>query len=294
MKAALGTIQSGGKFSFYPPSTNEYKKTIRASLSAGVDTFESAYVYENAETMLASVLREQRVERERITLIDKVMPAPSLKEKAETSLKRLKSDYIDYLLLHWPTGDEKLLFSSLRTLEKLKNEEKCHQIGVSNFPLNLLEKLSYDFELSALERPLSLLWTKELEETLRFCKAKEIKLLGYGPLGFGLLSGKYKSREELKDGRANLPVWNDTNFYPLLQALSAISLKKHAMPAQIAFSWALSKPVDHIIFGSRSVSQLEMLLSSPELTKEELSNLDEISSKLEMPGDNPYGHRWRE
>ncbi len=241
--------------------------------------------------MLSAILKEQQIHREEVFLIDKIMPLPSLIKKAETSLKRLNTEYIDTLMLHWPTGDEKLLFESLKNLEKLKNEEKTKEIGVSNFPIPLIKQIRKDFEITALERPVSLLWTKDLEETLK----QGVKVYGYAPLGFGLLSGKYLKKEDLTDGRRELWCLGSPEYLSLITELKRIAKEKDTQMVNIALSWALNQNVSGIIVGARKKKQLEELESYPPLSNEDMICLQEKAEKLSSTAlsDNPYDHRWQ-
>lgn len=296
MKLVLGTVQSGGRFSYYPDADKAaFKAVVREALKRGITSFDTAYSYVDAETILASVFKEQHAEREKLEITDKILPIPTLKEKAETSLRRLDTDYIDNLLIHWPDNDSESLYKAMRTLEVLKEEGKILHIGVSNFPLELLKKVACDFEIEMLERPVSLLWTRELEETLLFSNGR-IKVAGYAPLCFGLLSGKYRTRESLSDKRSTLPFFAAPSYIPLLEKLSAIASVHNTDPAHIALAWALGSGTDMTIFGARSIAQLDIISASDiTLTEEEKKELDLISLIVdsEVKADSPYGHGWK-
>ena len=251
MKLALGTLQSGGPFSFYPDADKTaFKSVIREALKNGITTFDSAYSYSDAETILSSVLKEQHVDREDVEIIDKVLPLPSLERKVETSLRRLNSSYIDDLLIHWPPEEDKELYIALKTLEKLKEEEKILHIGVSNFSLSLIKKISLDFEIELIERPYSLLWTRDAEETLLVAKGR-MRCAFYAPLCFGLLSGRYRKREDLKDKRSSLPFFSAPSYLPLLDTLNSLSTKYSVPPVVLSLAFALNSKADIVIVGAR-------------------------------------------
>lgn len=296
MKLALGTVQSGGRFSFYPEADkNAFKAVVRQALKRGITSFDTAYSYEDAETILSSVFKEQHIERESIEITDKILPVPTLYDKAEISLRRLNTDYIDNMLIHWPDNDENTLYRALRTLEELKEEGKILHIGVSNFPLELLRKISSDFEIEMIERPVSLLWIRDLEETLLFSKGR-IKVAGYAPLCFGLLSGNYRDRDSLSDRRRELPFLSAPSYLPLLDRISSIAAAHNTDSAHIALAWALCSGADMIVFGARNMAQLDIISASEiALTKEEEEDLDLLASIMdsEIRTDSPYGHGWR-
>lgn len=280
----LGTIQSGGRFCQYPARREEWKRVLRLALRSGITMFDTAYSYQDAETQLSAVIREQHIEREKLEIIDKVMPLPTLQEKAETSLRRLGFDYIDYLLLHWPAEDRQL-FRALRTLEKLKSEEKALHIGVSNFPLSLLKEVSEDFEVEAVENPVSLIWTRELDEITRFKDERNMKLFGYGPLGFGILAGR--KRGMWCEGTDELTA--------LLEETDRIAKAHSVSRAVVALSWSEASGVDAVLTGASTTAQLEELLGRITLTAEEQSALRTLADKVTAlnNSDNPYSHDWK-
>ena len=288
----LGLVQSGGKLSYFGSTDPKYyKEIIRKALREGLRSFDCAYTYENADNFLCSVIKEQHIQREEYDITTKVMPLLTFKKKCEISLKRLGVDYFDNLLIHWPTQDESLLFYTLKALEKLKEEGKCINIGVSNFPFSLLSRVCKDFEINVLERSYSLLWTKEIDET----KLLGVKLFCYAPLGEGLLSGKYKYPEDLSDNRKNLWVFRNLELYhQLLCEVEKIAKKYNVSMVEVALAFSRSESFDKIFIGVSKISQLDIFSSTFSLEKDEVNKLRVLSDKLCAlnPTDNIYEHRW--
>ena len=264
-------------------SPRESKDLIKAALRKGITSFDSAFSYKEADSMLASALRESNTERESVEIISKIMPVPTLKKKAESSLRRLNTTYFDILLLHWPADGENT-YESLKKLEELQTSGICREIGVSNFPYHMLKKASEDFPISYHERPLSLIWNKdwENEQTLN------LKTLAYAPLGMGLLSMKYRSRDDLSDSRKELFVWHSDNFKNLCTYISSLQYKA----ADIAYSWVENESPYGIIQGATAAD--ELMIGGIKLSNEELRILtafaDSISS--EAPSDNIFSHEY--
>lgn len=289
-KLGLGTWQFGDKNGFWPSfKTEDCKDIIRHAVKNGITTFDTAYSYENAENFLSSVLREKRVENPEI--ITKVMPTPSISKKISSSLKRLNPFIPCSVLLHWPTSDDYLLKLSLDALEDLKNKGIIKSFGLSNFPLSLLDKISSDYEISAIQRPISLIWSKELQETVQFSKDNNILLYGYSPLGMGVLSNN-----EIKDSRkGNLYVYDHKKeLSSLLDIVNNLSMDKNTKPSAIALSWARHKGADCIFFGATKKSYIEQNLISVDLSEDEILALDEVSIGLSEKSncDNMFNHRW--
>ena len=288
----LGTLQSGDRSFFRDTDPNEYRKVLRAALKKGFTHFDTAYSYREAETLLGAVIRESKIDRATISITDKIMPVPTLERKAEASLKRLDCDYIDTLLLHWPTWDEKLVYDSLKVLEKLQERELIKRFGISNFPHNLLDKLSLDFEIKAFERPVSLLWTRELFIDLELCRKRGIGLLGYSPLGMGILLG----RREFDDERRSLPCLASERLDPLCNEIGRIAYERKTTKANICLSWALSTGAEVVFAGASRIEQIPDLGDIIELSVEEKLALETKADALSasLPYDNLYGHRWKD
>ena len=295
-KLALGLVQVGGKLSFYEDMQPQYYKDIlRKAIRCGIRVFDSAYSYENADNLLYSVLKEQHVKREEYDITQKIMPLPTFIKKAETSLSRLNCDYFNTLLIHWPTKDERLLFSTFKSLEKLKTEEKCINIGVSNFPYELLKQVSSDFEVNVLERSYSLIWTKEIDKIIELSNEKNIKLYGYAPLGEGLLSGKYRDKSSLNDGRKNLWVFDHlSEFHSLLDMVEKLAIKYSTTMAEIALAFSRQGGFDRIFIGISKPYQLDIFSSTITLEEDEIITLKKLADKISSYNltDNIYQHRW--
>ena len=262
-------------------SAREGKDVIKEGYRRGIRYFDTAYSYGDAESILQSAMKE--LGKDDYSVISKVMPVPTAAKKAEATLRRLKREYIDILLLHWPSADDSL-YSSLKALEKLKNEGKALAIGVSNFPSELLIKTAEDFPISFHERPLSLIWTKDWEKEKDL---KGIRTLAYAPLGMGLLSGRYRRGEDIKDSRATLTAATSPLLGLILDAIDND-------PA-IALSWVYDEKPFGVISGYSDKEDLKILdriRSLPENRREELRKLADDITAAEL-SDNIFSHNWR-
>lgn len=286
-KLILGTWQFGGSFGYWETQEREDSKAvIKAALKSGINTFDTAYSYLNTETLLSSILPQTA------KIYTKVQPIPSFEKKFKTSLMRLKRDNIDTLFIHWPTDDEPLLEATIETLFKLKEEGLVSNIGYSNFPISLLKSLPLPDKI---ERAVSLLWTKELFETKAWCKNYNIILTGYSPLAMGLLSGKYKLKDDLKDKRENLYcLQHPIQYKALLDSINSIAEKYNVTMSKIALSWALNQ-CDEVVFGARNLSSLYDNISPICLTDEDIVYLNESSKPINnfATSDNMLSHNWR-
>lgn len=282
-KRILGLWNMGDGSFHNKLSPKDSKNLIKAAIRDGITSFDTAFSYKEADSMLYSALKEAGCQRESIEIISKIMPVPTLEKKAETVLRRLNTEYIDILLIHWPS-DEEAVYSSLRKLENLREKGICKSIGVSNFPYELLKKTSEDFPLSFHERPLSLIWNKDWKEERKL----GLKTLAYAPLGLGLLTLKYKKREEITDARKDLYVWESPVFKDLLSYMSTLPYSA----ASIAMNWVKREAPYGIIQGASRPEQLHF--GSIELKADEISKLSEYADAItaSSSSDNIFSHNY--
>ncbi len=259
------------------------RRIIKAAYRKGIRSFDSAYSYLDADTLLRSALAEMKAEREDWKIIEKIMPVPTLEKKADTILRRLNSDYVDVLLIHWPAEDESIN-RALNTLEALKAKGKTKAIGVSNFPVGLLRRIRKDYDITYHERPLSLVWNRDYEEE----KELGLKTLAYAPFGFGILGGT-----ERKEKLEALPFTKTPAVNKLWKTLEETAERHNTIPAAISYAWVKAQQPYAVIRGVSSPGQLD--IPSVTLTddeKRELTSLaDEITAETES--DNIFGHDWK-
>jgi 2,5-diketo-D-gluconate reductase B len=115
-------------------------EAVRDALEIGYRQVDTARAYEN-EAGVGEGIAQGRVDRGDIFLTTKIFPGDfepeALKAAAEDSLRSLRTDHLDLLLLHWP--DESVpLERTLQALVELQEAEKIRHLGVSNFPAGLL------------------------------------------------------------------------------------------------------------------------------------------------------------
>jgi 2,5-diketo-D-gluconate reductase B len=117
-------------------------EAVRDALEIGYRQIDTARAYGN-EAEVGAGIASSGVDRADIFLTTKIFPgdfAPeALRAAAEDSLRSLKTDYVDLLLLHWP-DDSVPLEQTLAAMVALREAGKIRQLGVSNFPTGLLEE----------------------------------------------------------------------------------------------------------------------------------------------------------
>ena len=261
-------------------SPEEGRSLIKAGYRKGIRFFDTAYSYGDAESILRGAMNDLHADDWHV--ISKVMPVPTLRKKAETTLRRIGRDHVDIMLLHWPAEEERLL-PALKDIERLMDEGKALAAGVSNFPLPLLRKIIRDFPVSFHERPLSLIWTRDWEEE----KDLELKTIAYAPLGMGLLSGKYRKKDDMEDERKSLPFLSSPSFPALIEAMERD-------PA-IALSWVYGEKPWGIASGYARKEDLRILDRIIPLSGERRQELRKLADQVTAAchSDNIFSHDWR-
>ena len=257
------------------------KKIIREAYKMGIRTFDSAYSYLDADTILYSAMKELGAERTEWHIIEKIAAVPSFEKKADTALKRLHTSYFDVLLIHWP-AEQTNLFKTLKTLEKMRNDGRARETGVSNFPLDLLKKTVSDFEITYHERPLSLVWNRDYEEE----KKLGLNTLAYAPLGMGILTAP-------KPMLAPFAFSSSPLIADLYVLLDRIAEERNATRTDIALSWVYEERPYLMIRGVSDTNQLGW--KRIDLTEEENERLTERAGRITAltESDNIFSHNWK-
>jgi len=210
----------------------------------------------------------------------------------EASLKRLGTDRIDLYQIHMQdldTPEEE----TLRALDDLVRAGKVLYIGASNYAAYRFTDSLWTSRDQRLERYVSLqmqysLVTRELErEHVPLCERFGVGIIPWSPLASGFLTGKYRKDQPPPQGsrlhrwESRLKSFDTPRNWRILAALDACAAELEATPAQVALAWLLVRPaVSSVIFGARTVAQLEDNLKAAELTLPAscVERLDEASA----------------
>lgn len=300
----LGCWQFGPSFGFWEDQRRtDSLRVLNAALREGIRHFDTAASYGNgsSEQILGQQLKRfsNTIGREELSIATKIMPKGHclVRKDVLKSISRLCTPYLDILYLHWPSS-ELDLFPILDAMTELRDEGVVRSLGLSNFPLALLPQFEH-YPITYLQSPCSLLWTQNKPELIAYCKQRSIKMVGYSPLGLGLLNGSHLNAPG--DSRGNLYPFSETSYptYKGLYAiLTAISEEHQSTMAQVALAWAMGQGFDLLLLGARDKAQLEENLAagSIRLSEDERSALDRAASLLgaTIPAgqDNLFGHRW--
>ncbi|GAC1385870.1 MAG: aldo/keto reductase [Herpetosiphon sp.] len=280
--------------------------TIHAALDAGITFFDTAEAYGDgySEVLLGKVLADQR---HQVVIASKVSGAnlapDDLRQACERSLQRMKTDYIDLYQIHWPNAAIPLA-ETMGALEELRAQGKVRAIGVSNFGPHDLDDLKNVGHVVSNQLPYSLVWRAIEFEIQQRCVENNIGILCYSPLMQGLLTGKFKSPDDVPDGRTRSrhfartrPLSRHTEpgceieTFEAIDRIRQISGRIDEPMARVALGWLLQQPgVTSVLAGARNPEQIHENVQSatlqlaPELIAALRAATDELKEKL---GANP-------
>lgn len=248
------------------------KSVIAKAVEMGINFFDTAMVYGNglSEEYLGKALRELGVKRDDVVVATKIpgeyLDPLDVFKTVEASLKRLGIEYLDLLQIHWPPCWHNFPTCKYgRALERLVHLGKVNYIGVSNYPLVLVEELRSCFsttDIVSMQYRFNIVEREAEEELIPYAETNDLSFLPWSPLARGALTGKYNldNISQFKDFRARDPLFTPTNFKKILNVINIIkelSDKYGKTPTQIVLNWLIRfSPVMVPIPGAKRPEQV--------------------------------------
>jgi len=289
----------------YGPATDKEKAIalIHAAVDRGVTLFDTAEAYGPGanEELLGEALVHVR---EEVIIATKFgfkngKPADGLdsrperiREVAEASLKRLKTNHIDLFYQHRVDPDVPIE-DVAGTVKELIAEGKVRHFGMSEAGVQTIRRAHAVQPVTALQSEYSLWWREPEEEILPTLEALGIGFVPFSPLGKGFLTGKIDESTKFDDSdfRNIVPRFSEENRKAnraLVDLLKQFAEEKNATPAQIALAWLLAqKPWIVPIPGTTKLARLEENLRATDiaLTSDDLREIESAASKMILHGD---------
>jgi aryl-alcohol dehydrogenase-like predicted oxidoreductase len=302
--SALGFGCMGISHGYGPAASREEGITIvRAAVDRGVTFFDTAEAYGpfTNEELVGEALgpvRDQVViatkfgftfEGGKIAGLDS-RPA-HIREVAEASLKRLKTDRIDLLYQH--RVDPNVPIEDVAgTVKDLIREGKVKHFGLSEAGVKTIRRAHAVQRVTALQSEYSLWWREPEQETLQTLEELGIGFVPFSPLGKGFLTGKIDDTTTFAstDFRNVVPRFTAENRkanLAFVDWLTKFAERKGTTPAQIALAWLLAqKPWIVPIPGTTKLHRLEENLGGTmiELSADDLAEIDRAASQIEVHG----------
>ena len=301
--SAIGLGCMGMSDSYGPPADKqEMISLLRAAVEHGVTFFDTAEVY-------GSITNEELVGEALAPLRDQVVIATKfgfkldgnggvdsrpehIREVAEASLKRLRTDVIDLFYQH--RVDPNVPIEDVAgAVKDLIQQGKVRYFGLSEAGVQTIRRAHAVQPVAALQSEYSL-WTRTPEkEVLPTLEELGIGFVPFSPLGRGFLTGKMDEGTtfDSSDFRNSLP-----RFTPearkanqaLVDLLKETAQRKKGTPAQVALAWLLAqKPWIVPIPGTTKLHRLEENIGAAaiELTPDDLREIDSAASKIPVQGN---------
>lgn len=305
-RVAMGCWALAGDMTWGPQDESAGIAGIRAALDCGINFFDTAELYGNgrSEEMLGKALHGLW---DRVVIASKFgvehAAFADVVAACDRSLKRLQTDRIDLYQIHWPSR-EVPWEETWRALESLRDAGKIRYLAVSNFgPRDMEELLKIGLPVSN-QLPYNLLMRAIELEVLPQCIERGIGVLCYSPLQHGLLTGKFRTADDVPEGRARSRHFSsrrrltrhgepgcEQQTFAAIDRLREISQQLGRSPTDVAVAWLLAQPgVSSVLVGIRNPQQAQSnaLAADLELDQASLSALQEASMPVKQAlGRNP-------
>lgn len=315
----VGCWSFGGGSYWGAQDQRDVDGVVAAAIDLGCAFFDTAEGYNEgrSEEALGRALAGRRG---RAIVASKISPDHCtrvlVRRHLEATLARLGTDYLDLYLVHWPipqrsdrpadpaaggAAEPASLAQALAAMDELRREGKILHAGVSNFGVRqIAEAAGLGFSVVANELPYSLLSRAIEWEVLPACERLGIGILGYMPLMQGLLSGRYRSADELPPSRTRTRHFRgdrpgvrhgepgrERETFRAIDAIRTIAEREGMPMERLAIAWSVSRPtIACTIAGARNAAQLEAnaraaeLRLAPDLMAELDAATDELKNAL--------------
>ena len=259
----LGTWPLGGGMGEVPRPTA--LATIRHALALGITAIDTAEGYGDAEELIGAAIPP--AERDAVHIATKVSFGPYTAERvrraAEQSLRRMRTDRLDLLQLHFFPADVEL-DEALDALLSVRDAGLAREVGLSNFTLEQLERAVEAREAPrALQVPLNLFDRDQLQGSIPRCRELGIGVLCHSVLAKGLLAGALTGTSAFAtdDERSRHPRFAPDPLAAYLEVagrLAALAAEASLGMVELAVAWVLAQEgVTACIAGPRHPDELE-------------------------------------
>ncbi|HZV82577.1 MAG TPA: aldo/keto reductase [Geobacteraceae bacterium] len=309
--SALGLGCMGMSFSYGPPKDKRSMiELLRTAVERGITFYDTAEVYgpfTNEELVGEALapLRDRVVIATKFGFDTSVDPRAMkgsgpvlnsrpehIKEVAEASLKRLRTDVIDLFYQHRVDPDVPIE-DVAGAVKELIREGKVKHFGLSEAGIQTIRRAHAVQPVAAVQNEYSLWFRRPEEGLLQTLEELGIGLVPYSPLGKGFLTGKMNENTtfDSTDFRSSLPRFTPEALkanQALVDLLGRIAAEKNATPAQIALAWLLAqKPWIVPIPGTTKLERMDENISAVaiKLTSDDLGKIDNAAAQIKVQGE---------
>jgi aryl-alcohol dehydrogenase-like predicted oxidoreductase len=306
-EVALGTMQFGQKMNMGNLDQKQTNELVGFALDQGINFIDTADVYSQGESeeFVGNAIQGKREElvvatKCRLPMSENFNRSGATRlnimRGVESSLKRLKTDYLDLYQLHgWDSNTP--LEETLRAMDDLVRQGKVRYIGFSNYlswqgatAVSLQERLGLNRFVTS-QMYYSLVGRGLESDFQSMAEYHNLGILVWSPLAGGFLSGKYERGKPAPKGtrfgeNGNFVPFDKEYGYRVLDAAKKVADRHGVSVARVSLAWLLSRPaVSAVIIAGRKKEHLADNIGAVdvELTEQDLDELDKASD----PG-TPY------
>ncbi len=273
------------------------KEIIEAAYNLGINFIDTAIVYGRglSEEFIGKALKELGI-RDDIFIATKIpgemLSRDDVFRAVDRSLERLQMDVIDLMQVHWPPlWNNFPTYEYIGALEQLVNMGKIRYIGLSDFPVELIDSARAYLsttDIASIQIRYNLIERDAEKELIPYALREDMVVIPWSPLAKGALTGKYtpENLPQFSDVRGNDPIFRPDNFmevYKVVEVLNKIGSKYGKTPSQVALNWIITAYPNMIpIPGAKSVEQVKANAGAAgwKLEYSDWRELDEISRKV--------------
>jgi aryl-alcohol dehydrogenase-like predicted oxidoreductase len=295
----------------------EAVKAIRAAYAEGVTSIDTAPAYGQglSEEIVGEAL--QGIPRDKVQILTKfglrwdtkegefyfksvdndgqefdmhkLATRKSIMLEIETSLRKLKTDYIDLYQIHWHDSTTPIA-ETMETMLELQKQGKIREVGVCNYNVALMKEAEKTIKLASDQVPYSMILRDIEKDLVPYCLQHKKSIIAYSPLQRGLLTGKLKPGHTFSDGdhRQELNYFSAENIRrvnTMLDELKSLATSKNASIPQLVLRWTIDQPAITIaLAGARNAEQAVQNAKAADirLTAEEHDFITEQVKSLEL------------
>jgi aryl-alcohol dehydrogenase-like predicted oxidoreductase len=221
--------------------------------------------------------------------IYKYSAATQVIHECENSLRRLKTDYVDLLQIHWADSTTPIA-ETMSAVARLIEQGKVRAAGVCNYNVNQVEEALGTLNIVSNQVPYSMINRGIEKDVVRQALEKKLSIVPYSPLQRGLLTGKIKNGHKFGEGDTR----EGNRFYKpenidganaLLQKLKPVADAYGATLSQLVINWTTRQPaMDCVLVGARDETQVKENVKAMELklSEADLTLIDKAVTEFKM------------
>ncbi|MBC9933043.1 aldo/keto reductase [Chitinophaga qingshengii] len=209
----------------------------------------------------------------------------SVVKEVEDSLRRLQTDYIDLLQIHWPDSTTPIA-ETMEALEQLLQQGKIRAAGVSNYNVDQLAEARKTVNIASNQVGYSMLNRSIEQDLVPYAGKNDVGIIVYSPMERGLLTGKYFRDGKLKDNdhrNGYFQQFDLTKVKTFLDGITPVAAAKNATLSQLVLRWTSLQPaITVVLAGARNEEQAVANAKAMDiqLTAEEMNFINTALAKI--------------